>query len=367
MPKIKVLQISSRSDIGGGPKHLVDLCHGFLENDQNNIEIYTATPQDPPHFETLNNLSKFHFPLKSRSWSLKRTLGLLSFVRKNQIQLIHSHGRGAGVYSRILSAFGHPVVHTFHGVHPEKGVIGKIKWWLDKAISKLGNKLICVSSSEKEMAIQCELTTANDSSLTVIDNGINFKDFPDFIKTTNNQITFGVLARLTPIKGIDLLIKYFYHFSTKFPATPFQLFIAGDGEQKGDLQNLIDQYQLSDKVHLAGTEQHPRNFLKKLDIYISFSRGEGMPLSVLEAMASSLPCLLSNVPGHQSLNTSGNVLFSLEKSTELDKIIFELINDSNRRLDMGEKNKHTIHNYYSNNRMALDTYQLYLETLGIDK
>jgi glycosyltransferase involved in cell wall biosynthesis len=356
---MKILMISARSDIGGGPKHMVDLIRG-LQQINPEIEIFTASPMDPPHFEDFIGVSKAHFRLKSRSWSLKRTLGLLSFVRRHQIQIIHSHGRGAGVYSRILAAFGHQCVHTFHGLHPESSFAGSIKWKIEQTLSYLGQKHIFVSTSEQAIALDNQLGRKNDSSFVVIDNGIDPSSFTGKAQKLTPTLTLGTQARLAHIKGIDLLIKYFSHFSRTYPEVPIKVLVAGDGENADEFIALAKKL-CPETIEFCGEEKNPQEFLKRLNVYISFSRGEGMPLSVLEAMASELPCLLSRVRGHTSLASAGVKLFSSENYQELDKLLLDFHHEKLSMEQMGQSNREQIKLRYSHEQMAKKVYEIYLD------
>ena len=81
------------------------------------------------------------------------------------------------------------------------------------------------------------------------------------------------------------------------------MLVAGDGPEQEKLERHRKELGLEDKVIFVGRTDKPIHFLKQLDLYISFSRMEGMPLSVLEAMACELPLFLSKVEGHGAFVT----------------------------------------------------------------
>lgn len=110
-------------------------------------------------------------------------------------------------------------------------------------------------------------------------------------------LRIGSLGRLHPVKGFDTLLKALARLRrTSFhPATPFELHIAGEGEQRGRLEGLIDRHDLADIVQLAGFTAQPRQFLAGLHLYVQPSRSEGLCIAVHEAMQAGLPAIGSAV------------------------------------------------------------------------
>ena len=161
---------------------------------------------------------------------------------------------------------------------------------------------------------------------------------------------WGTLSRLSYIKGIDLLLE--------MPLPQDKLFvIAGDGESREFLLKKMASGK-NDNIIFLGETFHPIIFLKSLDGYFSTSRGEGLPLSVLEAMAVGLPCLLSNVEGHQDFSR-GAVLFDLENSTDFVEKIHSI-----DRPSLSRKAKKFVQNNHSMVKMVSQTEELYQSLLA---
>ena len=101
--KKKILYVSLRSGFGGATMHIDQLVQNF----NNNYEIYCAAPIEEPYgvewFEKLGN--KKYLKLPYRSFSLKYLFRLISFIKKNKIDIIHAHGKGAGIYARLAKVF----------------------------------------------------------------------------------------------------------------------------------------------------------------------------------------------------------------------------------------------------------------------
>lgn len=271
--KTKVLFITIRSDMGGGPKHVYELCEGLT-----GIEVYIASPKDPPFYDKYVQISKAHKEIPHRKFSILKFFKLLQFCKEEGIDVIHSHGRGAGIYSRLLGLFGFRIIHTFHGVHHTSLV--------EQILRFLTHKFICVSEGERQNAIAFKLCD-KDSSV-VIPNGIDITKYAN-ISSPNKNI-LGTISRLDPHKNNSELIEFM-----KF-LPDYKLLIAGDGEEMEYLRSIAPS-----NVEFLGYVSDIPNFLQKIDIYVSASKGEGLPYSVLEAMAAGKKIVLSDVVGHKEI------------------------------------------------------------------
>ena len=96
--KKKILLITVRADTGGGPKHVYDILEGL----QNDFDFFIAAPDNERYSNDYKALAKEFLPIPHRKFSLTTLLEIYLFCRKHNIQIIHSHGFGAGLYSRLL-------------------------------------------------------------------------------------------------------------------------------------------------------------------------------------------------------------------------------------------------------------------------
>ena len=299
-----ILFISARSDIGGGPKALFDQARKIREISPN-ARLYFAAPAVGHYAALYRNLGDDFFELPFRSFSPRSLLGLLQFTRKNRIQIIHSHGRGAGIYSRILGLFGFSVIHTFHGVHKPKNLSDFVKLLVDILLARNTDFFITVSRQEEELAQHYHLLGGKPCEW--ITNGINFDEFRassttgkhNAIPENDKHIILGSLSRLDYQKGNDILIRHFESLHKQHPQ--FHLYIAGAGKEMPKLIALVQHLGMNESVRLIGEITDAALFLNSIDIYVSASRGEGLPISILEALAMGKRCVISDVSGHRDL------------------------------------------------------------------
>lgn len=104
---MNILMITLRTDMGGGPKHILDLI-SVLKSDKiiSGDNYFLASPLDEPFGSLL--LSKFdqHLPLPHRKFNFVNFIKLYLYIHKHKVDIVHSHGRGAGIYSRLLCLLG---------------------------------------------------------------------------------------------------------------------------------------------------------------------------------------------------------------------------------------------------------------------
>lgn len=353
MRNVKVLHITSRADIGGGPKHVLDLVQGL--NKLKTVESYIAAPENYHFSYDFKESCKKFISIPHRKFSPITFIKLLYFIKQNEIGILHSHGRGAGVYSRLLSFFGLSVIHTFHGVHAEKSLIGLVKVYLDKILKLCTKQFICVSYDEEMKAK--DIGFLHNQKVSVIHNGVNISEINQRRIEKQDILNVTLLSRLTYQKGIDLLI----HNLRNFPYKNIKINIYGDGEDDALIKNLIASNKLNHLITLKGSTTKPLEVLSETDIFLSSSRWEGFPISVLEAMASGLPCLLSNVTGHNDFSNSVIKFYDLYDSNDFQSSLSELANNYDLRCKLGVRARTEAVNNYSSKLMATRTQALYLK------
>lgn len=289
----KVLLITVRSDTGGGPKHVYDLASNIQ-----NTQIYIASPMTAPYGALYKKVASSHFEIEHRNFSFKKLISLIKFCKEKNIHTIHSHGRGAGIYSRLMSIFGFDIIHTFHGVHFPKSYKERFILFLERFLGLLTKSFISVSNEESCIALKLGL--AKKEQISVIPNGIDLKRFSKFKSSKKNKV-LGTLTRLDPHKNNLELINFIKKLNG------YKLLIAGDGQQRKEIEKHIESEKLEDKVKLLGSVNNVPEFLSSIDTFVTASVGEGLPYAVLEAMAAKRRIVASRVSGHIDLLQEDNL------------------------------------------------------------
>jgi glycosyltransferase involved in cell wall biosynthesis len=366
--KVRILFINLRSDYGGGPSHMFDLVTSLSSS----FEKYVACPIQKPFYNLYEERKITVFPLPFRSFSVLSFFKLVCFTKRNYIDIIHSHGKGAGIYSRLLRFFTRkPVIHTFHGFHYKKYSywLQKLYFITERRLSQLTECIINVSDSENDEGLQLRLFSK--SKARVIYNGINFekmwkskidlelRDLINSIKKDNVLIC--TVARFDYVKGIDVAIKAIkclkeYHKTFKY-------ILIGDGELRGEIVKEINNYHLNDHVILLGFRDDVPGILRVMDIYLSPSRSESMSLTLLEAMNAGLPVVASDVMGNRNLIKNG-LLAKSECPIDIARKLSTLIENPQLRDRLAKEGRATVKENYSLERMVHDTEYLYYDVLN---
>ena len=150
---------------------------------------------------------------------------------------------------------------------------------------------------------------------------------------TNNIVSVG---RLTKQKNQELLIRAYSEISTIIPD---KLYIYGDGELNNQLKQLITELGMSEKIFLMGNIKNIEEEIIKYKLFVLSSDYEGMPNSLMEAMALGIPCISSDCPcgGPREL-LKQKYLFKTKDKEALKKLILDVVQDNNILEKMSEEN-----------------------------
>ena len=356
--RLNIMEISCRSDIGGGPEQLFKI----ITNMKNVFKFYCACPDQGPYYNKIVNEGVPVFKLPHRKFEIKTFLKLLKWTKINNIAIVHSHGRGAGVYARLLKLFNRrlKVIHNFHGIHIEKKGLALI---VARFLGILTNKFVLVSRSERQIAIRYRLASA--PKCVLIENGIQIEKeelpvsdaFCESIPP--DSFVIGMLARFDVIKNIPYAIRnlsdYMKNHDDVF------LVIGGDGETRRTIEHTISEYNLQNKVILLGFIKDIKCFFSRIDVYLNTSLGEAFGLSTVEAMKYGKPVVASKVYGNTDVIDDNNtgLLFSLNKPSMLAEKI-KIIKNSRIMYEFFANNaRESVEKRFDLNRMLNETRELY--------
>ena len=358
MTETHILLISSRADVGGGPKHVYDLATHLKKNSK--YKMFFSLPINQHYgFELLslmNNSMELFYNLPFRKINFLKLIGLAIFCKKNKISIIHSHGRAAGVYSRLLKILlGVRVIHTFHGVEKPENIKIKLIYIIEKLLNILTDHYICVASSEKDRAKK--YLGISNSKISIVPNGIQTNrircGYAKYRPKNDEPIKyFGILSRLeNNPKNIDIALQ-------TIAALPsiYHLIIAGDGPDKNNLTNLAIKLKVQNRVHFIGEINDINNFFASIDYYISLSKTESLPYSVLEALSAHKYCYLSDIDGHKELDFECITLLPINNIKEIVNMILNSKPTVNVQKTDDRLKKYSISEMGSSIEKIYDTY-----------
>lgn len=259
----------------------------------------------------------------------------VSLIRAEAIDVIHAHLPNAHSLAGILGKLTEtPVLATLHSRY-----IG-IR---DFEVHKLTQTHINVIS--KTAYFHALGLGILPSKLRFIPNGVDteiFRSAPktDYLHSIVNIVPgthlVGFVGRLSPEKGPDIFIQVASNVHKKLPDCHFVL--VGEGPMRGRLQNEINSLGLGNHIHLAGLQSDMPQVYASLDLVVSTSYSEGMPLAMMEAMASGLPIVATNVGGVIDIVEVGGtgLLHGIGESNRLAESVVTLMSDESTRIAMGK-------------------------------
>jgi len=196
----------------------------------------------------------------------------------------------------------------------------------------------------------CRVSCYSGIKIGVIPDGVDLSKFRPVEKNPDPDATVKILTigRLIPRKGFDCLIRSLPELM-KIARKDFCVEIVGDGPLRAELTRLTEQLHVADKVVFAGTVPYEQlaGKYRQADVFVLSSLAEGMPLVVLEAMASGLPIIASGVQGIEDLVEEGvnGHLFPPADHRALNQYLAAVINDDAIRLQMGRESARIVRKY----------------------
>ncbi|WP_172640039.1 glycosyltransferase [Desulfovibrio sp. X2] len=306
---LRVLEITLSAAIGGGPEHVDQL----LRNLPSDVETLVAAPRDYPYWERYAarvGASKM-LQLPHRRFRPGALLALARFARARHVDILHSHGKGAGLYGRLASLLtGIPCVHTFHGIHiGGMGRIGRAAYLrLETFLGRRTARCIAVSRGERDQALS--LGFAPSSSLRLIENGVALSSSPrEAVFPEARPCSVVQATRFDYAKNSGLLVDVARALRDFGRLDDFVFTLLGDGNGREEVRQAAEAAGVAHRFVFKGMVEDVRPFLREAFCYLSTSRWEGLPLSVLESLAEGLPVVASDVVGNRDCVRPGKVGF----------------------------------------------------------
>jgi len=301
MRKITVLHLIGSLRVGGAEQQLVSLAPLF---DRERFRIIVATME--PSGTLVERLRASNTDVRALNFRMRyflpRLWRLCCLLRREEVDILHTHMFHASWYGRIagLCARVPVMIATDHGQE-----LWKKPW--DIAFERFANKYtalrIAVSQDVAEILKTREGVPAN--KLLVIPNGVDVERFQagkSGRESVRSQLGFqdgaivvGTVARLVEPKALHFLIKAVAQVSKAVPQV--RLVIVGDGPLRGDLESAAADQGISDRVLFTGSRSDIPEMLAAFDIFALSSISEGLPVSLLEAMAAGKPIVATKVGG----------------------------------------------------------------------
>lgn len=363
MKKI-VVQCIAKLQLGGAQKRVIELLRETRENG------YLITGEGGKLYDGVKDeFKERHITIKYFKRELSIFHDFLSIMelrdiliklnKKSDCIVLHTHGSKAGVLGRLVCA-GLPFcqsLHTIHGfaVNPYINPLKRFIYLNGERIASLfGDTIIAQAKIHIDKALKWGLSRRN--SFYHIPNFIDVNEFKFNRKKSDKEIVVGTVGNFKPQKNpltwAEVALKVVsMHDNVKF-------IYAGDGILREKVEKRI---QKEDRVQISGWVDEISGFFRKMDIFFLPSRWEGMPRTILEAMASGIPVVASSVDGSLEVVREGETGFLVgadDVGSYIDKLV-RLIENPDERLKMGLNGRKRVESHFSYTENIKKTLSLY--------
>jgi len=343
--------------IGGREKHVESLARMLSMN--HDVIVFTGSKTKKVEKTDKDGYTLYRVPLITLPLvdgeSYRVVPKFLNTLMKEKLDIVHAHEYGhfttdvATMYSKLRNV---PLIMTVHGHFFRARSLNTIKKIYDKSLGlfslKTAERIICISETQKNEVINAFGSRSIEPKIRVIPNGIMLEDFysndqKKRNKTPGEKLVFS-LGRLVYRKGFHILID-----AARILEKNTKLIIAGpDGGERRRLEDRIRRNKLEERVTLMHPvdDSEKERLFSACDIFVIPSLYEGLPTTLLEAMAYGKPVVCTDLPGLKIIKDWKNgFLVEPGSSKELAEKINLILNDEKLARKMGKNNKKMVKIY----------------------
>lgn len=394
--KIRVMQIISNLDIGGAQEVVRTLAENLNKLGSNSV---VCSFKDGPLAQAIKSQGIPVVVLPERKYSvfsgLPYILELLDYynqikdlVEKFDIDVIQTHLlRSMDFLVLFLRKRKGPKIYwTFHNTlfDLREDHLAKHRWSLKlKRFSHhllywLGSKridgMIAVSQDVKTAILDTMFGISSDK-ISIIRNCVDIQRYHNDLDRQKAREELGlmekdqvgvVVATFKKQKGHRFLIEAASTLVQKYPE--FHLLLVGDGELRDEMEGLTGDLYLKEKIHFLGSRSDVPYILAASDLFILPSLWEGLPMALIEAMASGLPVVATRVSGTSEVMVDGRsgILVDPGDSDGIASAIEKILSDPEKTREMGYFSRKRVEDLFSARRQAAEYIELFNRNLIVN-
>jgi glycosyltransferase involved in cell wall biosynthesis len=304
-------------------------------------------------------------------------LRLIRIIRALRPDVIHTHRNKENILGSIAARLSGniPTLRTAHGSPEHKSAWYQIHkrttlfldWFCGRFLQK---SIIAVSEDladilAKDYPVQKIHVIQNGIDAVEISRSASEQSRADTIKT--DVLRIGIIGRLVPVKRVDLFIRAAHRLIDEFPELNPSFHIYGDGPLRDELEALNRTFKTHTRIHFEGHCHTIHAQIKNLDVLLMTSDHEGLPMTLLEAMALRTPIIAHAVGGIPKLLDEGNcgLLVYTQAPSEYVRAIIALKNMPEKFTAMIDSASYQVKVHYSasnNSQEYRDKYKSIIST-----
>jgi glycosyltransferase involved in cell wall biosynthesis len=351
MKKIKVLHLITSLNIGGTEKYLLSIAK--IQKTRYNLSVGFLKKRG----KIADELEKAGVPVYylGSPWRLWR------FLRKEEIQLLHTHLYRANILGRVVGGLaGVPIIlSSQQSIDSWKRIYHT---WLDGLSSRFAHSIIANSHAAEKILVVREKIPAKKIKViyTTIDTAtFSYNRDRPAIGKNGSTVTIGCVARLHPEKGVQYIPLIGQQLKEKIPR--LKMLVIGDGPWRAKLEKTIGHLGLSENIVLLGWRNDIKDLLSAMDVFFLPSREESFPRGILEALAMARPVVATDVGGVGEIirDKLHGLLVPPQNPAALAEAILWILENKGEARAMAERGRDRVREYFSLDRMMKETEELY--------
>jgi sugar transferase (PEP-CTERM/EpsH1 system associated) len=368
--RVKIMHIVHSLEVGGLENGVVNIVNHL--NEERFLHSICCLTISGSLVKRIKRPDVRIFEMKKRDKNdLRLLVRLKKLLEQEKPHIVHTRNWGAidAIFVSRLTRVP-VIVHGEHGreaTDPEGK--NRKRNFIRKLMVPFVNRFTTVSQDLKEWLIK-EVGIPS-SRVTTIINGVNTERFfpHDKIICTRNagirseEVIIGTVGRLDPVKNHAMLLHCFKDLSRSHKG--IRLMIVGDGPKWGELQALSNVLGIADKVIFTGKRDDIPELMNNLDIFVLPSLAEGISNTILEAMATGLPVIATDVGGNRELVVDNQTGFLVPKNDliALGQAIEFYLSNPLKIGEHGKAGRKRVVELFALNRMLKQYEHLYLSLL----
>jgi len=320
---------------GGTEKHLFELATGMADAGFRVTVFTLAEGEYAEEFKNNNSIS-YRCLNVTRIYDFKGLSAIFSiarYIKKQQVNIFQSFHTASDLIGPLAARMSLQPIKVLSSRRDLGYTKSDRHVLMQRYINRFVDSILANSSAVKKSVIAKEYFP--DGNIDVIFNGINLTAFVtdkscrekqrSAMNVDEQAILIGSVGNIRPVKGYDLLVEAAAIVCNKNQYVRF--FHVGEGEIKEQLEARCRELGIGDRVTFLGSSNDIKTFLSALDIYVQPSRSEGLSNAILEAMATRLPVVATDVGGNPDLVENGltGLLAPSEDSYALAERLLQLV------------------------------------------
>jgi glycosyltransferase involved in cell wall biosynthesis len=371
MRKLKVLHLTFDMRIGGTEQVIKNLIEA-TDTQKFEVSIFCIEKPIGPFGKLLiaKGINIYSFNRKNGlDFSLIKQLR--SYIKEHKIDILHCHQYTPWFYGVLSKIFlKTKVVFTEHGrFYPDQRK--PKRRLINHFLSLLTSQIISISKATKVALVDYEYLKSKN--IDVIYNGIaipkpnhqEVERLREEYGLSDENIVFGTVARLEPIKNQVLLINAFHQVLLQNPNV--RLVIVGDGAERGNLERLVIKLDMTQEIVFTGYITEPINYMSMMDVFLLTSLSEGTSMTLLEAMSLSKPCIVTDAGGNPEViqHQFNGMVTENKKQEPIVIAMLELLKNKELRLKYGANGLSRFNEQFLDTAMARKYQEAYQKITNV--